>query len=329
MCSVRIADVPARARRQHRSVSSPSPQVTVFGPHPLLTITLEAGGGADGLHLHAGGQGVWVARMAGELGALPVLCAFAGGEVGSVLIPLLDALPGELRLTTTAGSSGWYLTDRRGGERRVLAHAPSPPPSRHEVDDLVSATIAAALGSRVLVVCNAFPGDRLSADVYERLVGDVRERGVKVIVDLSTPRLDAALRGRPDLVKVNDWELAEFARAPVGEPAQMRDAVERLRALGAGTVLVTRGGEPAVLFGDDGAHELIPPRFGQGAREGCGDTMVGAIAAALAQGRRLEDALVLGAAAGAANFLRHGLGTGARGVIEELEPRVQLRPLAG
>jgi 1-phosphofructokinase len=309
-------------------VSSPSPQVTIFGPHPLLTVTLEASGAADALHLHAGGQGVWVARMAGELDAHPVLCAFAGGEVGSVLVSLLGELPGELRLTRTAGSSGWYVTDRRGGDRRVLAHAPGPPPSRHELDDLVSATIAVALSSRVLVVCNAFPGDRLPADVYERLVGDARGAGVSVIVDLSTPRLDAALRGKPDLVKLNDWELAEFARAPVGEPAQMREAVEALRALGAGSVLVTRGGEPAVLFRDDSAFELIPPRFGQGAREGCGDTMVGAIAAALAQGRPLEDALTLGAAAGAANFLRHGLGTGAREVVHELELRVQLRPLA-
>jgi 1-phosphofructokinase len=309
-------------------VSSVLPQVTIFGPHPLLSVTLEAEGAADGLHLHAAGQGVWVTRMAGELGALPVLCGFAGGEVAAALVPLLEELPGELRLTRTTGSSGWYVTDRRAGERRLLAQAPSPPPSRHELDDLVSATIAAALRSRVLVVCNAFPGDRLPVEVYERLVADVQGSGASVIVDLSTPRLDAALRGRPDLVKLNDWELAEFVRAPIGEPAQMRAAVGRLRALGAGSVLVTRGGDPAVLFRDDAVFELVPPQFGHGAREGCGDTMVGAIAAALAHGRPLEDALVLGAAAGAANFLRHGLGTGAREVVEELESRVQLRPLA-
>ena len=40
--------------------------------------------------------------------------------------------------------------------------------------------------------------------------------------------------------------------------------------------------------------------------------MMGAIAAALARGLPLREALVLGAAAGAANFLRHGLGTGTR-----------------
>jgi fructose-1-phosphate kinase PfkB-like protein len=55
--------------------------------------------------------------------------------------------------------------------------------------------------------------------------------------------------------------------------------------------------------------------------------MMGAIAAALAQGRDWKDAFVLGAAAGATNFLRHGLGTGARPVVEELVDEVRLRPI--
>ena len=50
------------------------------------------------MHLHPAGQGVWVARMAGELGADPVLCGFIGGETGKVLQPLLDELPGSRRL---------------------------------------------------------------------------------------------------------------------------------------------------------------------------------------------------------------------------------------
>jgi hypothetical protein len=36
---------------------------------------------------------------------------------------------------------------------------------------------------------------------------------------------------------------------------------------------------------------------------------------------------VLGAAAGSVNFLRHGLGTGRRPVIEEMAQRIVVRPL--
>ncbi len=52
--------------------------------------------------------------------------------------------------------------------------------------------------------------------------------------------------------------------------------------------------------------------------------MMGGIAAALADGRDWQEALVQGAAAGAANFLRHGLGTGSRASVRELETRVRL-----
>ena len=62
---------------------------------------------------------MWVTRMAGELGADPLMCAFFGGEVGDVLEPLLSALPGELRLVRTAAGSGCGVFDRRQGERRA------------------------------------------------------------------------------------------------------------------------------------------------------------------------------------------------------------------
>jgi 1-phosphofructokinase len=300
------------------------PRVTVFGPHPLLTVTIERRGDEDDVHLHAGGQGVWASSMAGRLGAWPVLCGFAGGETGAIVTALLAREPGEPRLVISEAPTGCSVVDRRSGVRTLLAVRLSSAPSRHELDELVSATCAAALDSEVLLVCNPFPPDALAPEAYATLVSDVRANGTRVLVDLSTPRLDAALEGRPDLVKVNDWELAEYVAGPVDGP-RMRPAAERLRAAGARAVLVTRGPEPALFLSDDGACELIAPRFDRGCREGCGDAMMGALAAGLATGRSWQDALVLGAAAGAANFLRHGVGTAAADVVEELAGRVEVR----
>ena len=304
------------------------PRVAIFGPHPLLTITAESlNGSGDDIHVHAGGQGVWVTRMAAELGVEPTLCAFAGGETGALVLSLLDEMPGERRIVRTKTPSGCYVTDRRTGERRLVAQRVSAAPSRHELDDLVSLTCATALAADVLVVCNPYPGESLPLEVYGNLVADVRDNGTPVLIDLSSPRLDSALEGRPDLVKLNDWELAGFVEGPVGTPAEMRAAAERLCELGAQIVVVTRGGDPAFVLREGSAWELVPPKFERGSREGCGDSMMGGIAAAWATGADWKDALVLGAAAGAANFLRHGLGTGSRAVIEELRGRVALRPL--
>jgi len=307
------------------ATASATPRVTVFGPHPLLSVTIERRGESDDVHLHPAGQGVWVARMAGELGAHPVLCGFIGGETGKVLHPLLDELPGDRRLVSTAAWSGSYVMDRRSGEREPIAYAWSAPPTRHELDDLVSLTTTAALTSQVLVVCGPVPEDSLPLETFGKLVADARAGDTRSIVDLSAPRLRSALEGEPDIVKLNDWQLAEYVQGPVAKPADMRAAAEDILNSGARTVIVTRGGDPALILTHDGAWELTPPRFEEGAPEGSGDSMVGAMGAMLARGRPLEDVVRWGAAAGAANFLRHGLGTGSHTVVEDLLSRVELR----
>jgi 1-phosphofructokinase len=308
----------------------PAGKVAIFGPHPMLSITLEAltADGGDDIHVHPAGQGVWVARMAAELGAEAVLCGFLGGETGSALRPLLEQLPIELRLIETAEASGAYIHDRRSGERVAVGQSASSPPSRHEVDDLFSVSCAAALDADVLAVCNPYPAEALPLEVYGNLVADVRGNGTPAIVDLSPPRLDSALEGKPELVKINDWELARFVEGPVDTEARMRAATERLLERGAGAAIVTRAEQPALVLRGEQAWELVPPRFERGAREGCGDSMMGALAACMAAGRDWEETLRIGAAAGAANFLRHGLGSADRAVVDDLARRVELRPLA-
>ncbi len=309
---------------------APNGRVAIFGPSPMLSITVESlsADGGDDIHVHPAGQGVWVARMAAELGAEPVLCGFCGGETGAVLRRLLEQLPVELRLVETAEASGAYIHDRRDGERRPVAQSAAMPPSRHEVDDLFSIACAAALDADVLALCGPYPSEALPLEIYGSLVADVRANGTPVVVDLSPPRLNSALEGGPELVKINDWELASFISGPVDTGARMRAAIEKLLEGGAQAAIVTRAGEPALVVRGDEAWELTPPRFERGSREGCGDSMMGALVASMARGLAWEETLRLGAAAGAANFLRAGLGTGARRVVEELAPRVELRRLS-
>ncbi len=312
------------------------PRVALFAPHPLLTVTIETEGDErEQIHFHAGGQGVWAARMVAQMGATPVLCGFLGGESGGLLEGLLPGAiaPGEVRAVRTAAASGCYVTDRRQGERRVLAMTLSDPPSRHELDELFSLTCAEAVACGWLIVTNPMPGEALPLEIYGDLVADAKANGCRTLVDLSSPRMDSALRGGPDVAKLNDWELAGLVRGPVSEPAQLLAAARRLLddggGGGAGTAIVTRGEQPALVLSGERALRLTPPRFEHGYREGCGDAMMGALTAAWACGSSFEQALPVGAAAGAANFLRHGLGSASREVVERLVGSVALEPWPG
>ena len=63
---------------------------TVFAPSPTLTVTIESHPSGDDVHLHAGGQGVWQARMLTLLGVDVTLCALLSGESGLVIRTLLE-----------------------------------------------------------------------------------------------------------------------------------------------------------------------------------------------------------------------------------------------
>ena len=225
--------------------------ITVFAPSPVLTITVEPGRADPEIHLHAGGQGFWVARMARRLGAEVRLCVPLGGETGMVLESLLAA--GGIRLirTRVGADNGAYLHDRRSGERREIAQVPSPSLQRHELDDLYDATLAAGLTSELVLLTGPQNEDVLPAETYERLTRDLKQNGRYVLADLSGDPLAAALRGRADLIKVSDQELGSFGLRKGSPMAEAVAAARRLREDGAENVLVSRGEETAVvLLGD-------------------------------------------------------------------------------
>ena len=131
--------------------------------------------------------------MAGCLGAQPVLCGLIGGESGDILLGLLRTLHGEQRLVSSTSASGCYVTDRRTGERELITSTLSDPPSRHELDDLISLTCVEAISDGWLLMTNPLPGEALPLECYRDLAADARAGGCRTLVDLSSPRLDSAL----------------------------------------------------------------------------------------------------------------------------------------
>ena len=103
-------------------------------------------------------------------------------------------------------------------------------------------------------------------------------------------------------------------------------AARDLQRAGAEVVLVTRAEEPALVAIGEQMCEMVVPNLEPAEPRGAGDSLTAGVVAGLAWGLDLAGALRLGGAAGAANVVRHGLGTGSRHAVELLAGRVQLRP---
>jgi 1-phosphofructokinase len=303
--------------------------VCVFAPAPLLTVTIDGrSGGGEDLHVHPGGQGVWVARMLGVLGATATLCAPLGGETGTVLRGLLGAESMNLRIVDADQATGAYVHDRRSGERRELWRAPLRPLGRHTVDDLYSETVAASLEAGVCVLTGTDRQQAVLPDsTYTRLARDLRANRVIVVCDLQGELLRASLEGGVDLVKISQDELLEDGWAEAPDTESVIDGVHALQRAGAADVVVSQAAGGALAAVDGALFTVRAPEMSVVDPTGAGDSMTAALAFGRSQGRSSLEILQLGAAAGAVNVTRHGLGSGEEDAITRLAANVEITPV--
>lgn len=303
-------------------------RVAVFAPSPMLSVTIEPGTDRPEVHLHAAGQGYWVARLGATLGADVTLACALGGEPGGVLRGLLEKSPFVLRAAAAISPNGVYIHDRRSGERVEVISVDSRPLGRHASDELYGIALTAGLDADVTLITGCRPAEVVSASLYQRLVGDLRANDKTVIADLTGSLLQAALASGIDLLKLSDEELIAEQYAAGDGHEEIVTAARRLQSEGARCVLISRGPRPALLLENAparGLTELIPPAFQPLDHRGTGDSMFAAIGVGLARGMTMLEAVRLGMAAGALNATRRGLGTGTRYEIEHLARHIELR----
>jgi 1-phosphofructokinase len=300
--------------------------VAVFAPSPVLTVTVESSPTARSeVHLHAGGQGFWVARMAASLGARVLLCVPLGGESGTVLRTLLEVEGVSVLAVRTVGANAAYLHDRRSGERRTIVETPSPPLRRHELDELYGVAATAGLETGTMLLTGPRTEGVLPPETYTRLASDLRANGHRVLADLTGEPLRAALDGGLDVLKLSSEELIGEGLVDEASTEQTVPVMRELRDQGANSVLISRGPEPALALLGGRLLEVAGPRFVPVDPSGAGDSMFAALGVGLAAGLAMEEALRLGAAAGALTVTRHGLGSGHPTEIDRLRNQVRIR----
>lgn len=303
--------------------------VVIFAPSPVLEITVEAHDDVGDVHIHAGGQGVWQARMLLTLGREVELCAVLSGETGRVLGQLLRDEGIGLVAVSREARGGVFVHDRREGERVPVIESGGDAVDRHDQDELYGLTLRTGLDARLVILSGPHGDGIVPSDFYRRLASDLRTGDVPVVVDLAGERLAAALEGGVAVAKVSDEELLADGRITEKETDQIVAAMHELHEAGAEVVVVTCAERPALLLQDGAVHEVVAPELDVVDSAGAGDSFVGAFAAVLAEGGSVLDAARLGAAAGAQNVTRHGLGTGDATTIERLRELVEIRELSG
>lgn len=304
-----------------------SSEICVFSPGLRLTVTVENGPRGEEIHLHPGGQGYWLARSIERLGTRVVLCATVGGEVGDVLVPLLESQTGiELVAVEQSAPSSVSMYDRRSGSRTLIARSEPSMMDRHAVDKLYSLTLAHAIGRGCCVLAGNIDTGVIPPSYYGRLCADLTAVGVPIITDVHGSELAAILDDcSVQLVKLSDENLREDGALGDDSDQELAAAVSDLADRVSNDLVVTRGPDrPAVARMDGRWYTVSPPRLAAVDWRGAGDAMAGAMAVAYLRGLDGADALRFGAAAGAASVTRRGLASLDSELVDALLSRVRV-----
>lgn len=313
--------------REHPGEADAAPMVAIFAPALMLSIEVHtAADGCDEIHLHPGGQGYWISKMVQALGGIPVPCAAVGGESGDALGSLIAADGLDAWLVRMVHGNAVQIDDRRGDQLQRIAETRIPTLDRHEIDELYSAIVGAAMRAGVCVLAGTQLAPMFDNDTFRRLVADLRKNGVTVVADLSGEPLVAALKSGVDIVKLSHEELISDGWANGDSVSAIMVGIDRVVDAGAETVVVSRRDRSTVAGLAGHFVEVRSPALEVLDGRGGGDSMTAALAIGAARNFDFERSLRLAAAAAALNVSRHGLGTGRRDAIEEIAEHVDVRP---
>jgi fructose-1-phosphate kinase PfkB-like protein len=157
-----------------------------------------------------------------------------------------------------------------------------------------------------------------------RLLAYAAKTGVHCAVDARGEYLIAALAARPDIVKVNASEAAEFTGSLPDTLDEALQAALTLQRAGASAAIVTMGNVGAAAAGPAGCWVAHAPQVETIAPVGSGDSFLGGLVLAISRNSPLPQALRLAIAAGAANAQTIGVAMIEASIVAQLAEQVIL-----
>jgi len=278
----------------------------------------------------AGGKGINVARALRLLGRPVIATGFAGGPTGT---RMLEELRREAILTDFTWIAGetrinMAVIDPTSGEQTEINER-GPAVSPEEVERFVERLGYLADGAKLCVLAGTLPPGA-GAELYARLIEDLRERGVPTILDSEGESMLAGIRAGASVVTPNEGEAEELVGQEFADHDDFVHGLSELVRLGAGEAAITRPDGCVAVAGTGAERRVLEVRtkpLEPVSTVGSGDAFLAGYAAALYDGREPAERLAYGVACGAESTQHFGAGTVDRRRVERLLDEVELRDL--
>ncbi len=272
----------------------------------------------------AGGRGINAARVLTSFGAHVIAITTSGRDVGRRFEEVLqhDRFGKEIVKIRSNIRINHTISDRQG--LSVKLNEKGPKLSKAEQERIIKAVEGLLPQASWLMLCGSLPPD-VDARLYSKLIHLAESHKVETFLDTDDDALLYGLEAKPTIVKPNQSEAERLLNTALITRSQLIDAVQRIKALGPKSVVLSLGSRGAIAAtSTEGVLEIVPPAVESLCPIGAGDAMSAAIIWALDRGESFSDALRWGVAAGTASSKLPGITLADLEQTKEIYPQVRI-----
>ncbi len=253
-----------------------------------------------------GGGGINVSRAIKYLGFESTAVYFSGGYNGKYL----DELMAKEKINTSSISiqantrmNTMLIDESTNKEYRIGMDGPLiTEQEQHKLLKNITTHNA-----EIAVLSGSLP-ESINAGFYANVAAQLKYGSTKIIVDTSGKALEQIIKQKIFLLKPNLNELSILCGIEEYAGIEMikQSVQDLLSKINCTAIVVSLGGEGALLVNKEETHHIIPPKVEVKSTVGAGDCMVAGLTLAISQNKSWKEVLQYGVACGTAATLGSG-----------------------
>ena len=253
-----------------------------------------------------GGKGINVSIVLSNLGTKSVVLGFTGGFIGKYIEDEMKLHNIDSDFVHLEGNT--RINVKIKGMVETAINGQGPKVSDSDIEELIN-KLTKLTSDDVLVISGAIP-NTLPSNTYERILERIKDNHVTLIVDTTKDTLLKTLGYHPLLVKPNKEELEELFNVSIKNDEELVKTAYRLIEMGAENVIVSLGGDGALLVEGNGNHKIIRSPKGKVINTvGAGDSLVAGFIDEYFRSHDIHKAFKRGIATGSASAFSENLAT--------------------
>ena len=266
----------------------------------------------------AGGKGINVSKTIKALGGKSIATGFIGGNAGNIIENTLTSEGIEHDFIRVNGDTRTNTKVVEEGGRVTELNEKGPKISEYKINQLMDKLLSYASEETLFVLAGSIP-EGVEKDIYGKITNLVHKKGAKVFVDADGELFVKSLEAKPDYIKPNDIELAEYCgiKGDITREEIVKMA-ENLIEKGIGNVIVSMGKDGAAFISHSEKFMCEGLKVKAHSTVGAGDAMVAAVSYGIADNMSFRECASLGIATSAGAVTTIGTKPPSRELIDEL-----------